>query len=1762
MRGPGAGPGALAGFSEPTRAWFTGAFDAPTPAQQGAWAAIGAGDHSLVVAPTGSGKTLAAFLWSIDAVLTEPPPDDPALRCRVLYVSPLKALAADVERNLRSPLVGIRQAAARLGLDLPEVRVGVRTGDTPANERRQFATRPPDVLITTPESLFLVLTSGAREGLRGVRTVILDEIHAVAGTKRGAHLAVTLERLDALLESPPPEARDEGGQGHLRARRATDGPAAAAGRPAQRIGLSATVRPVDVVAGFLAGARTPADGGRAVTVVQPPSTKEVDVRVVVPVPDLGDLGSAGPVSRAAGSDDAADGRHGLGGPQPIGPDLSGPAAGRPARPSIWPHVEERIVDLVAQHRSTLVFTNSRRGAERLTARMNEVWAERQGADVPDPGSLTPAQAPGQSGVSVGIDGSGTPVLARAHHGSMSRAERTHTESELKAGRLPAVVATSSLELGIDMGAVDLVVQVGSPPSVASGLQRIGRAGHQVGAVSRGVVFPTFRGDLVPAAVSALRMRAGSIEQLHVLTNPLDVLAQQVVAMLAVDDWSVEELAACVRRAAPFSGLGDATLRAVLDMLAGRYPSEEFAELRPRIVWDRTTDLLSGRPGALRLAVTSGGTIPDRGLYGVFLATGAASDDVPADTEPGPGGTRLRGGKRVGELDEEMVYESRVGDTFTLGSSTWRIEEITPDRVLVTPAPGLPGRLPFWKGDSPGRPAELGAALGAWVREVAALPADAARALAAGAGLDTWAADNLVAYVTEQREATGVVPDDTTVVVERFRDEIGDWRIVVHSPYGARVHAPWALVIGARLREKYGLDAAAMHADDGIVLRLPDLVTSGSGTWDVAAARWVEADDGPVVELADLLIEPDEVVDAVRTELGGSALFAARFREAAARALMLPRRRPDKRQPLWQQRQRSAQLLTVAARYPDFPILLEAARECLQDDYDVAALSELMRSITAGRVRVVEVTTRSPSPFAQSLLFGYTAQFLYDGDAPLAERRAAALTLDPTLLAELLGQGGSSQLADLLDPPTVERTEAELMAVAPERQAKDLEGVADIVRRHGPLTRTDLTARTREEARPALDEWLATLTATRRLITVRLGPDGIDHWAAVEDAGRLRDAFGVALPVGVPEVFTELVPDALGDLVRRHARTHGPFTAAQVAGRFGVGIATVTQALRALEQQGVVACGRLRPDELGGTGEDYCDTEVLRLLRRRSLAALRAEVEPVPQQALAQFLPRWQGVVDGGRASSRLRGVDGLARVVEQLAGVAVPASALESLVLPARVTDYSPAMLDELTASGEVVWAGHASLAAQDGMVSLHPASTADLTLPEPTELSGALDSPVHVTLLEALAGGGAFFLEDLLDRCRNLLLATEADAAAVAEMATAGRVTDALWELVWSGRVTNDGLAPLRARLGSGTGRRPGGTAHPTRRAAPRARAITSPLVRGLGRPRLGEHLDESGLRMHGLRRTGAGRADASGRWSALPAREADATVRAHALALQLLDRHGIVTRAVAPSEGVAGQFGAVYRVLAALEQAGQVRRGYFVEHLGGSQFALPAAVDLVREEARSVAAVTGDLGPLTGPLVQAADPEAPGPVRGPREPGEPNGAAVPGEVGGAAPVVVLAATDPANPYGAALGWPEPPRAPTPSDRPGPGSTQAAAGAARAVGRPATAVASDAPRHRPGRKAGALVVLVAGALVLYVERGGRTVLSFSQDHDSLAAAAHALATTARTGRLGRLTLQRADGAELVDRETLATPLARALSAAGFGTTPRGLRLNPAPGRQ
>ncbi|TFC28593.1 DEAD/DEAH box helicase [Cryobacterium sp. TMT1-3] len=1586
-------------FSPATRAWFTEAFAAPTAAQLGAWNAISQGSHALVVAPTGSGKTLAAFLWAIDRLYTEAEPaaiagtrvpgayspitrvpgaHSPITRVpgahspitRVLYISPLKALGVDVERNLTAPLVGISRSAQRLGLEPPHVSVGVRSGDTPAADRRKLITSPPDILITTPESLFLMLTSAARDSLRGVQTVIIDEVHAVAASKRGAHLAVSLERLDALLS-----------------------------HPAQRIGLSATVRPQSEVARFLGGAAP-------VQIVAPPALKRFDLRVVVPVDDMSDLG---PVPQREGVTSAA----------------------APQTGSIWPHVEEAIVDEVLAHSSSIVFANSRRLTERLTARFNEIYAERLAgaeasalvgapvlvADLPGglgtvgatPTVRPPAELMGASGQSAASE----PLLARAHHGSVSKEQRSLIEDDLKSGRLRCVVATSSLELGIDMGAVDLVVQVESPPSVSSGLQRLGRAGHQVGEISRGVIYPKHRADLIHAAVAAERMVAGAIESLRVPTNPLDILAQQTVAACALEPIDLEAWFDTLRRSAPFATLPRSAYEATLDLLAGRYPSDQFAELRPRIVWDRDAGTLTGRPGAQRLAVTSGGTIPDRGLFGVFMVGG---DQVT--------------GKRVGELDEEMVYESRVNDVFALGTTSWRIQEITHDRVLVVPAFGQPGRLPFWKGDGLGRPAELGQAIGAFVREVGSLPPGDARMRCAGGGLDERAISNLLAFLDEQRAVTGQLPTDRTLVVERFHDELGDWRVVLHSPFGTPVHAPWALAVGARVRERYGIDGSCVASDDGIVVRIPDTETEPPG--------------------AELFVfDPDELEQLVTDEVGGSALFASRFRECAARALLLPRYKPGSRSPLWQQRQKAAQLLDVARTFPTFPIILETLRECLQDVYDLPALGALARRIASRELRLVEVTTDTASPFASTLLFGYVAAFMYEGDTPLAERRATALAIDSSLLAELLGR---VELRELLDPAVIDQTDRELQRLAPDYLAKGREGVADLLRTLGPLSTGEVAERmllpapespSAPDAPPPVfgslpapdpsgfvlaEEALLGLVAARRVMRASIG--GEERWAAVEDASRLRDALGVPLPIGVSAAFTESVADPLGDLVSRYARSHGPFTTGAVADRFGLGTAVVQIALGRLADARRILAGEFRPN---GTGLEWCDAEVLRRLRRRSLAALRHEVEPVDQQAIGRFLPAWQHV--GGK----LRGIDGVASVVEQLGGARIPASAWETLILPARVSDYQPGMLDELTNAGEVLWAGAGTLAGNDGWVSLHLAETAQLTLPLPID---APTTPLQQEILATLGSGGAYFFRQLADA-----VGSQDDAALV----------QALWDLVWAGLVNNDTFAPVRSLLAGGH------TAHRQSRAAPRARLHRG---RSMPRPSLPSR---------------SGPPTVSGRWSILPVADESPTRRAHALGETLLERYGVVTRGAVMAESVIGGFSLVYRTLTGFEEMARCRRGYFIEGLGAAQFATGGTIDRLRTFAVGSTVPSG------------ADRKA------------------------ALAAISLAATDPANPYGAALPWPTLP-----------GDTT----------------------HRPGRKSGALVVLVDGALVLYVERGGKTVVAFETDEAVLAAATVSLAALVTTGRVQKIAVETANGVFVIGSDVGA-----ALRAAGFTETPKGLRL-------
>jgi len=1465
----------LEAFHPAVREWFRTAFPAPTPAQEQAWPVIKNGDSTLLMAPTGSGKTLAAFLSSIDVLI-----QSPARGCRVVYVSPLKALAVDVERNLRSPIAGIRHAAERLGLTAREPSVAIRTGDTPAKDRRRFSKSPADIFITTPESLYLVLSSSAGDALRDVETVIVDEIHAIVSTKRGAHLALTLERLERLAR-----------------------------RRLQRVGLSATQRPLDEVARFLGG--FDADGPRAVRVVDAGHRKPLELTVEVPVEDMARLG------------------------EPL-EFRSGPAARADARTSIWPAIYPRLLDLIREHRSTLVFVNSRRLAERIANAVNDLAGEE---------------------------------LAHAHHGSIAREQRLRIEDDLKAGKLRALVATSTLELGIDMGAIDLVVQVESPPSVASGMQRIGRAGHRVDEPSTGIILPKYRGDLLASAALTERMHAGAVEASRYIRNPLDVLAQHIVAIVGREPLDVDALERLIRGAAPFAELPRAQLENVLDMLSGRYPSDEFAELRPRIVWDRIAGTIRAREGAARVALTSGGTIPDRGLYGVFLV----------GAEPGKG--------RVGELDEEMVFETRVGETFLLGASTWRVEEITHDRVLVSPAPGVPGKMPFWKGETATRPLEFGRAIGALTRELRASDPDLATArLRERHDLDERAARNLLEYLRDQVAAAGAVPDDKTIIVERYLDEVGDWRVCVLTPFGGKVHAPWAMAIGGMVRERSDIEVDVLWTDDGIVARFP------------------EAERAPDPQL--VIPDPDRAEALVIERLSQTPLFAARFREAAARALLLPRRFPGRRSPLWHQRRRAGELLQIASRYPSFPIILEAYRECLQDVFDMPALLEVLRAIRSRDVRVVTVDSRSPSPFASALLFAYVGNFIYEGDAPLAERRAQALTVDPAQLRQLLGE---VELRELLDANALAELELQLQHLEPDRVARHADAAHDLLIRLGDLTRDELKARSEPGA--PVDEWLFELQRDRRAIAVPIARE--TRWIAAEDAGRYRDALGVVVPPGLPDAFLASDLRPLVSIARRFARTHGPFTAVDLARRLGIGPALVTAALGELAVAGTVLEGEFRP---GASGVEWIDAGVLRTLRQRSLARLRKEVEPVEQTALARFALAWHGV------ESPRPGEAALVDAIAQLEGAFVPASDLESRILPARVAGYDEGDLDALLSSGAVIWTGGGATGPRDGKIALFLSEHAQL-VPVPAKREGS----THERIREALAARGASFFPQLL---------------AALGGGFAPEVKDALWDLVWSGEVTNDSLHPLRAFL------RPPAVRH-ARRRGPSQRGLTPELI---------------------------------GRWSLVSAYASGAvatpTERLTARVLQLLERHGVITRELVQYEGAEGGFAAVYGVLRAMEEAGRVRRGYFVAGRGAAQFAMPGAVDRLRAM---------------------------------REPGD------------EASVITLAAADPANPYGAALGWPE-----------------------RESGR------------KPMRVAGSLVILVDGSLAAYVARDEHGVLTFvdGEERDvarTRAAVARALAAEAVPERRDPLFIEEIDGAPVDE-----SPLAEPLRAAGFVRTPRGYLLRSA----
>jgi ATP-dependent Lhr-like helicase len=1462
----------LSAFSPRTREWFQGAFAQPTPAQTQAWPAIASGEHVLVSAPTGSGKTLAAFLWAIDQLAGDPAPATAKQRrTSLVYVSPLKALSYDIDRNLRTPLRGI-------GADL---KVAVRTGDTPQKERQAMLREPPDILITTPESLYLMLTGRAQALFEGTRWCIVDEIHAVAGTKRGAHLALTLERL-----------------------------AQAANRDVQRIGLSATQNPLEEVGRFLVGPR------RTCTIVDTGIRKELDLEIHVPVESMVEPDAT---------------------PTPdLDPLLGGSEA---TRRSIWPAIYPELLELIRAHRSTILFVNNRRAAERLAIRLNDLAGEE---------------------------------LARSHHGSLAREERTVVEEMLKGGELPCLVATSSLELGIDMGAVDLVIQVESPKSVARGLQRIGRAGHSVGDVSRGRIFPKFRGDLLECAVVAQRMREGAIETTVVPRNALDVLAQQIVAIAAAapDDQpvAVADLYALVTRTYSYAELSRAQLDNVLDMLDGRYPSSEFAELRPRIVWDRIADTIRARPGARQLAVTNAGTIPDRGLFAVTLPDG----------------------RRVGELDEEMVYEARPGQTFLLGATTWRIEEIGRDRVIVTPAPGVPGAVPFWKGDGIGRPKELGEAIGAFARWAVDQPPEV---LERDYDLDRRAAKNLLEFLSEQQAATRVIPSDRTIVVERFRDEIGDWRLCVLSPFGGRVHAAWSLALSARIREDFGLESDAIYSDDGIIVHLPD------------------AEDPPGAEL--VMIEPDEIEDRVVAELGSSALFGARFRENAGRALLIPRARPGKRTPLWQQRLKSQSLLEVAKQYGEFPIVLETYRECLRDVLDVPGLIELLTRLHRRELTLVEVETPTASPFASSLLFDYVATYMYEGDTPNAERRAAALSLDRDLLRELLGQ---EELRDLIDPRALARVQDDLQCVSEPTRAANREGLLDVLRRVGDLT----VAEAGDRVLAGLDagRMLSELAAERRAARVRIA--GQERWIDAADAGLYRDALGAAPPGGLPSAFLQDVPDALARLLRRFGATHGPFTTAEVRDRYRL---DASAALRELERAGALVRGELRP---GGSEREWCDIEVLRRLRRASLAALRKEIEPADQRELARFLPAWQGV-DRHPASGA--GIDRLREAIVPLQGLALPADVWERDVLPRRVGAYSPSWMDQLCASGELVWIGAGALGRSSGRAALYFREDLGL-LGAPTfkgTAGGLVEGDAHTAVRHRLAAGACFFTDLIVD----VDLAPE-------------ELQEALWDLAWAGEATNDAFAPLRApRLTLARAQRERG------RSARRGRFAA--------------------------RRRGGAAAQVQGRWSLtqpLFREPVDPVARRRALGELLLERYGILTREQVLAEGLPGGFSAIYSELSQLETLGVARRGYFVEGLGGAQFALPGAVERLR------AAAPDDQPPL-----------------------------------------MLAAVDPAQPYGAALPWPK---------------------------------RTDSESRRPARVAGAYVMLIGGEPIVYLERGGRGLQTLvPADDPRLEPALAGLAEQVHRGTIKRMALEKIDG-----NPAMGSPLGPALLALGFQEGPRRLTLS------
>lgn len=1680
---------AMASFSEPVRHWFADAFGAPTAVQGEAWKAIARGENAFVIAPTGSGKTLAAFLWAIDALMGEKArvaeTGEKWVRgVRVLYVSPLKALGADVDRNLQGPLSAISELAAvesaRRGAKAPEIRTAMRTGDTPADERRKIARNPPDILITTPESLYLMLTSAAREALRTVETVIVDEVHALAGDKRGAHLSLSLERLDDLLEAP-----------------------------AQRIGLSATVRPREEVARFLGGVRP-------VTVVATEALPSLDLSVRVPVRDMtavpafGGFAGAGDGTRQRGAgprrapvEDAWKSDRALRAVMAEGASPAPHPDSRLGSSSIWPHIEAAILDEVLAHKSTIVFVNSRGLCEKLTARLNELYAKRLGLDAPHSevagfwaaagsGDATAFGDDAVRGVPTGADamrgapgtafrsdiGSTTKlvtepavVIAKAHHGSVSKEKRLQVERELKAGELPCVVATSSLELGIDMGSIDLVLQVAAPPSVASGLQRVGRANHQVGGRSQGIIFPRTRVEVIDAAVMAEGMEAGAIESTRLVRNALDVLAQQTVAAVAMapDGLPADEWLACVRRSACYADLGRRSFEGVLDMLAGRYGSGEVAEFAPRILWDRETGLLTPRPGSQRLAVTAAGTIPDRGMFSVVL----------------PEGDARQGRRRVGELDEEMVMESRVGDIIALGTSTWRIKEIGADRVIVEAAPGRAARLPFWHGEAIGRPYETGRARGALVRALdggiaraaerdeapearsgknAMTPALRDRLMADG--LDEDARRNLAALIEAQRACTGAVPTDRRLVVEACPDETGDMRVILHSPFGRRVHEPWALAVAHRITSTLGFGPQAVASDDGIVLRVPATEDALPGS--------------------DLFrFNPDELESIVRERVGFTALFAARFRECAARALLMAPTAPGKRAPLWQQRLKGGQLLEAARREEDFPIVLEALRECLQDVFDLPALREVMDGLDSGSIKMSEVRTAAPSPFAAPLVFGYLGEHLYEGDLPHAERQASLLSVDPALLGELLGTGA---VEDMLDAEVVARTVAELQRTVAGWKARGAEGVADLLRELGPLTVEEVAARTENGEAGALSAGadaaalLANLEADRRAFPAVIG--GAERWVAADDGPRLSAVLGIAVPSWAQREGKLSRP--LDGLAARFARTHGPFDSEEAAFSLGVGVALAAESLERLAAEGRLV--RLGPDR-------WADGTVLARLRSRSLARAREAVRPVPADAYVRFLLDRQDVARTGEPT--LAGIDGVAQVIAQFEGAALPMEQWERDVMPVRVPDYRPAMLDELIAAGEVLWT--ASIAGEAHLVSFFPtdsplapvsqdtqAGVAEVAVAEPgQDDAGALeDPPLDVIVRHVLAAQGPLPFRALADGAARL-------TGPVAP--TDREVAEALQRLVWQGKATSDGLGFPRAgglAAAASASAASGQTPSPSRRRASsrRGRSLRSEARMAARAAVVGRQVAATAFD-----------AALAGRWSALAPSGQSSTVQAVSLVESLLDRYGVVTRDIALAAGVPGGLTTLYPVLKAMEDAGDLARGMFVEGMGPAQFAQRETVEALRA------------------FAQPADASTP------------------------VSLVALPADDPACLFGAGISW-----------------SDVAWGAAG----DAPAVDSAVVAARPSRREGAMVVIADGVPVLWAAPRLKSLLAFSGDEKLLEAAVAALVASVRAAlkREGASAARRKIVVEHFNgRDVLATPAASWLQDAGLVRLPDGLRLYTSP---